>query len=177
MKVLIVFFILILVLSNNLNSQLINKSKTSKLGKISDLPWANADSLKNTIYDFNEIKGYEKIYKYRDNMVIMQGIGVLEMQMKIANIFYYYADSVFYKYYTIDEANRKKVTNGAFNSETSELIKKFQDIFMSDIFVGDKNKYFGYGDFDEETKNRLQAIFEELRKRLSLERRKNMLLH
>ena len=176
MRVLIVFFILILILSNNLYSQLINKSKISRLGEISDLPWADADSLKNTIYDFDEIKGYEKIYKYRDNMVIMQGIGVLELQMKIANIFYYYADSIFYKYYTIDEAYRKKVTNGVFNRETSELIKKFQDNFMSDIFVGDKNKYFGYGDFDEYTRNRLKVIFDDLRNKLSLERRKNRLL-
>lgn len=176
MNILIKFFILLLCLTNSLYGQLENHSKISKLGKVTDLPWADAKKLENNIFDFDEIKGDDKVYKYREDITIMQGIGVLEMQMKIANIFYYYADSIFYKYYTNDEAYRRKVTNGVYNKETSELIKLFQENFMEDIFVGDKNKYFGYGDFDEENRDRLQKIFEDLRIKLTNERRKNRLL-
>lgn len=161
-------------------SQNSNTKGTIAMKEVHDFPWRDNEKLTTNTCTYPEIKDLQdptedKLFKYVTDGTLMQGSHVTEMQMKLAHVFFNYNKDVYYSNYQQNKIKGQKITSGIYNFETMEMVKIFQDIYMSNIFVGNKEQYYGYGYFDEGTMIRLEEVFQKLRRKISMERRKKVL--
>lgn len=148
---------------------------SKKYLKVKNLPW-NTD-VESNIFDYPDIKNKDNsnsamIYHFTaDKNNLHKGMGVLEMQMKIAHIFRHNNFDLYKKYFMENDEYREALTKGIYGPKTTELIMQFQKHYMKNHFKGNWDPKKGFGSFGENTRKTLENRFQRLRRKLSREGR------
>jgi hypothetical protein len=144
--------------------------------QIDELPWNK--QVKDSILDYPAIKNADGgndpiIYRFNaSDKAPVQGQGVLEMQQKLANVFKYFNfDSIYKPYYIENDEYRKALTSGIYGPKTMEMIMEFQKRYMKKEFNGKWNPAAGFGSFGENTKDRLEEKFMDVRRLITKQRK------
>lgn len=155
-----------------INENVGDSEDTSKYLNPKNLPWN--DSVTNNTFGYYEVKSGDgktdsNVYRFiPDEKLQMKGVGILDMQKKLAFVFRHYNfNSIYQKYYINDPEYRKALTSGIFGGKTMKLVMMFQKIYMKEHF----DKYgwnldtpSNFGMFGGYTKKVLDEKFENARR-------------
>lgn len=162
-SILLFFILSVSTISQVSSLTKVEKKEISRYGIVTELPW-NSKIESNCQPYINVTKNDNYVYEYLEKKELMQGEGIYELQLQLAYVFNYFNFyDVYLPNYIENKELRVALTSGIFNEETEMMVKKFQEIYMGDIFKGDEEKYYGFGVFDKATYERLDKLMLKVR--------------